>query len=82
MEVVPPHNILLLTGLPEGVTEMSLTMLFSAYPGFREVRMVPGRVDVAFVEYATEQCAGEAKRGLSGHALSETHKLNVNYARK
>lgn len=81
-EVAPPHNILLLTGLPEGVTEAQLDWLFRQHHGFREVKMVPGRPDLAFVEYATEHLASEARRALNGHAITETHQLNVAFARK
>lgn len=81
-DVAPPNNILLLTGLPAGVTEMGLGMMFSAYTGFREVKMVPGRPDVAFVEYTSDHLAGEAKRALHGAPLTETHTLNVAFARK
>lgn len=81
-DIAPPNNILLLTGLPEGVTEMGLAMIFSTYTGFREVKMVPGRPDVAFVEYTSDHLAGEAKRGLQGTPLSDTHALQIAFARK
>jgi hypothetical protein len=81
-DVAPPHNILLLTGLPEGVTEVQLDWLFRQQMGFREVKMVPGRPDLAFVEYATEDFASEAKRKLNGHPITDTHLLNVAFARK
>merc|ERR1712223_48712 len=46
----PPNQILFLTSLPEETNEMMLSMLFNQFPGFKEVRLVPGRHDIAFVE--------------------------------
>ena len=33
---------------------MMLSMLFNQFPGFKEVRLVPGRHDIAFVEFENE----------------------------
>ncbi|CAI8026973.1 U1 small nuclear ribonucleoprotein A [Geodia barretti] len=49
-----PNKILFVTNLPEETNEMMLRVLFQQFPGFREVRLVPGRSDIAFVEYETE----------------------------
>ena len=57
----PPNNILFITNLPEETTEMGLCMLFNQFTNFKEVRLVPGRHDIAFVEFATELHAGLAK---------------------
>lgn len=46
----PPNQILFLTNLPDETNEMMLSMLFNQFPGFKEVRLVPGRHDIAFVE--------------------------------
>merc|ERR1719431_806956 len=56
----PPHHILFLTNLPEETNEMMLSMLFNQFPGFKEVRLVPGRSDIAFVEFENEVQAGAA----------------------
>jgi U2 small nuclear ribonucleoprotein B'' len=45
---------------------MMLAMLFRQYPGFVEVRLVPGKTDIAFVEFADESQASVAKEGLNG----------------
>ncbi|KAI1229584.1 U1 small nuclear ribonucleoprotein A, partial [Lamprotornis superbus] len=50
----PPNHILFLTNLPEETNELMLSMLFNQFPGFKEVRLVPGRHDIAFVEFDTE----------------------------
>ena len=53
-ENAPPNQILFLTNLPEETNEMMLSMLFNQFPGFKEVRLVPGRHDIAFVEFENE----------------------------
>ncbi|NWV04737.1 SNRPA protein, partial [Ptilonorhynchus violaceus] len=55
-----PNHILFLTNLPEETNELMLSMLFNQFPGFKEVRLVPGRHDIAFVEFDTEVQAGAA----------------------
>merc|ERR1712037_564364 len=45
----PPNQILFLTNLPEETNEMMLSMLFNQFPGFKEVRLVPGRHDIALL---------------------------------
>ncbi|VDD75935.1 unnamed protein product [Mesocestoides corti] len=49
----PPNKILFLTNLPEDANEAMLGMLFAPFVGFREIRMVPSRHDIAFVEFST-----------------------------
>lgn len=39
-----------------------LSGLFRRFPGFDEVRMVPGRTDVAFVEFGSEVQAAQARK--------------------
>ncbi|KAL1232806.1 U1 small nuclear ribonucleoprotein [Trichinella spiralis] len=50
----PPNKILFCTNLPEEATEHMLQMLFNQFPGFKEVRLVPNRHDIAFVEFDNE----------------------------
>ncbi|VDL19934.1 unnamed protein product [Hymenolepis diminuta] len=45
----PPNKILFLTNLPEDANEAMLAMLFAPFVGYREIRMVPSRHDIAFV---------------------------------
>ncbi|CAG5089041.1 Similar to Snrpb2: U2 small nuclear ribonucleoprotein B'' (Mus musculus) [Cotesia congregata] len=51
----PPNQILFLTNLPDETSEMMLSMLFNQFPGFKEVRLVPNRHDIAFVEFENEE---------------------------
>ena len=78
----PPNNILFLTSLPEETNEMMLTMLFNQFPGFKEVRLVPGRHDIAFVEFDNEFQSGAAKDALQGFKVTPTHAIKITFAKK
>lgn len=56
-----PNKTLFITGLPAEVKQGELSALFKRFPGFDEVRMVEQRPDVAFVEFATEVQAAQAR---------------------
>lgn len=81
-ELQLPSKILFLTALPAGITEHTLTGLFQKFPGFAEVRSVPGRPDLAFVEYESEAQATAAKNSLDRHELSPGALLRVSFARR
>lgn len=78
----PPNSILFLTKLPDDTTEDLLSRLFCQFPGFKEVRLVPGRSDIAFVEYDSEIQAAEAKAKLQGFKVKPTHPLSIVFAKK
>ncbi|PVU99366.1 hypothetical protein BB559_000786 [Furculomyces boomerangus] len=59
-----PNKILFLEQVPGDVTKEELEGAFSRFNGFVEVRMVPGRTDIAFVEYDNEALAGAARASL------------------
>ncbi|KTW31660.1 uncharacterized protein T551_00921 [Pneumocystis jirovecii RU7] len=80
-EHLPPHKILFLQKLPENITAEVLSAVFNRFSGFKEVRMVPGRPGIAFVEYETNDDAVIAKHGTVGMALGGTV-ISVNYGRK
>jgi RNA recognition motif-containing protein len=77
-----PNKILFVTNLPEETNEMMLRVLFQQFPGFREVRLVPGRSDIAFVEYETDVQASEARSSLQGFKITMTHAMKVAFAKK
>lgn len=77
-----PNNILFLTCLPEETNEIMLTMLFQQFPGFKEVRLVPGRHDIAFVEFENEFQSGSAKDALQGFKITPTHAIKITFAKK
>ncbi|XP_029646304.1 U1 small nuclear ribonucleoprotein A [Octopus sinensis] len=78
----PPNQILFLTNLPEETTEMMLSMLFNQFPGFKEVRLVPGRHDIAFVEFENEMQAGAAKDALQGFKITPNNAMKITFAKK
>lgn len=77
-----PNKILFLTQLPGETTQMMLAMLFNQFPGFREVRLVPGKSDIAFVEFESEIQAGTAKDALQGFKITPTNAMKISFAKK
>ncbi len=47
-----------------------------------QVRMVPGKPGIAFVEYGTEAQAAPAKDTLQGFKLTPTNAMRITYAKK
>ncbi|XP_029920323.1 U2 small nuclear ribonucleoprotein B'' [Myripristis murdjan] len=78
----PPNYILFLSNLPEETNEMMLSMLFNQFPGFKEVRLVPGKHDIAFVEFESDAQAGVAKDALQGFRITATCAMKITYAKK
>ncbi|XP_032926133.1 U1 small nuclear ribonucleoprotein A-like [Catharus ustulatus] len=78
----PPNHILFLTNLPEETKELMLSMLFNQFPGFKEVRLVPGRHDIAFVEFDTEVQAGAAREALQGFKITQSNAMKISFAKK
>lgn len=78
----PPNHILFLTNLPEETNELMLSMLFNQFPGFKEVRLVPGRHDIAFVEFDTEVQAGAARDALQGFKITQNNAMKISFAKK
>ncbi|XP_077978396.1 U1 small nuclear ribonucleoprotein A-like [Glandiceps talaboti] len=82
MQEQPPNNILFLTNLPEETNETMLQMLFNQFQAFKEVRLVPGRHDIAFVEFENETQAGVAKDALQGFKITPTNAMKISFAKK
>lgn len=82
-EYLPPNKILFVQNLPDDYDVESLTGIFGRYEGFREVRLVPGRRGIAFVEYEAEAGAITAKENTQGMALADGAKfMKVTYQRQ
>ncbi|KAK8052426.1 RNA-binding domain-containing protein [Apiospora rasikravindrae] len=82
-EYLPPNKILFVQNLPDDYDIDSLTGIFGRFEGFREVRLVPGRRGIAFVEYEAEAGAITAKEQTAGMALGESNKpMKVTYQRQ
>jgi len=77
-----PNKILFLVNLPEDTEQSVLQMLFQPFAGFKEVRLVPGRADIAFVEFENEALATVAKDALQGFKISPTNPIKISYAKK
>uniref|UniRef100_A0A8C9XHY0 Small nuclear ribonucleoprotein polypeptide B2 n=1 Tax=Sander lucioperca TaxID=283035 RepID=A0A8C9XHY0_SANLU len=52
------------------------------FPGFKEVRLVPGKHDISFVEFESETQAGVAKDALQGCRITATCAMKITYAKK
>lgn len=74
-----PHRILFAQNLPDACTVEMLTPLFQQYAGYQEVRMVPGKKGIAFIEFQDLVQAGIALQSLNGFKLSETETLHLTY---
>ncbi|KAK0672663.1 putative small nuclear ribonucleoprotein [Cercophora samala] len=82
-EYLPPNRILFVQNLPDDFGKDELTGIFSRFEGFREVRTVPGRSGIAFVEYDAEAGAITAKENTAGMALKNGEKtMKVTYQRQ
>jgi hypothetical protein len=82
-EYLPPNRILFVQNLPDDFDKDALTGIFSRFEGFREVRTVPGRSGIAFVEYDAEAGAITAKENTAGMPLKNGEKImKVTYQRQ
>ncbi|KAK5696315.1 hypothetical protein LTR17_024324 [Elasticomyces elasticus] len=70
-EYLPPNKILFLRDVPEDYGQSMLTAIYIRFPGFKEVRTVPGRPEIAFVEYEDETGAIAAKEATGGMTLGD-----------
>ncbi|KAJ9079516.1 hypothetical protein DSO57_1034657 [Entomophthora muscae] len=77
-----PHRVLYVENLPLGVTDEVVAYLFQQYSGFKEVRMVPGRPDLAFVEFELAQQAAIAKEILNGFKVTTEYPMKITFAKK
>jgi len=82
-EYLPPNKILFVQNLPEDYDIDALTSIFGRFDGFREVRLVPGRRGIAFIEYESEGGAISAKENTAGMTLGEGGQvIKVTYQRQ
>lgn len=81
-EYLPPNKILFVQNLPEDYDVDILTSIFGRFDGFREVRLVPGRKGIAFVEYESEQGAITAKENTAGMSFGQNNVIKVTYQRQ
>ena len=80
--VAGPNPILFVENLPTEVNEMMLSMLFQQFPGYKEVRLVPGKAGIAFVEFEDDNQSGAAMRGLQGFKITPQNLMQVSFAKR
>ncbi|EKX51485.1 hypothetical protein GUITHDRAFT_159319 [Guillardia theta CCMP2712] len=78
----PINKILFLERLPDEINVEMLQTLFKQFPGLAEVRMVPGKTGIAFVEFESDAQAATARDTLQGFKLTPTNTLRITYAKK
>ncbi|OLY80392.1 U1 small nuclear ribonucleoprotein [Smittium mucronatum] len=79
-----PNKILFIQQLPSDITKQELEIIFNRYGGFIEVRTVPGKSDIAFVEYDNEMSATAAKNSIGSEfsVRPDQPKSLLSYARR
>lgn len=78
----PPNKVLFLENLPNECTDMMLSMLFQQFPGYKEVRLVPTKPGIGFVEFENEGQAAVALSGLQGFKITEKNLMRISFAKK
>ncbi|KAM0746588.1 hypothetical protein T439DRAFT_293813 [Meredithblackwellia eburnea MCA 4105] len=84
-EYLPPNKILFVQNLPDDTTKESLEALFSPYPNLTEVRTIPGRKNIAFVEFTDDSSSGVAREALHNMRLGQGDaalKIKVTFAKQ
>ncbi|GAC99585.1 hypothetical protein PHSY_007188 [Pseudozyma hubeiensis SY62] len=80
-EYLPPNKMLFLQNIPDGVGKGELESLFSAYTGYVDVQTIPGKADIAFVEYSDIPSSATARGALNGYNFGAGDKLKITFAR-
>ncbi|KAJ1645155.1 U2 small nuclear ribonucleoprotein B'' [Coemansia erecta] len=80
-EQTQPSLTLFVSNLPKNVSAKTLTGLFQQYNGFREVRQIPGKKDIAFVDYDTIEAATAARDVLDGFRISKNFAMKVDFSK-
>ncbi|CAF4274965.1 unnamed protein product [Rotaria sp. Silwood2] len=71
------NSTLFITNLPNETTREALEMLFRQFPGYHDVRLVPGREGIAFIDFDNEAGAASAKDALNGFMISATNAISI-----
>ncbi|KAJ9109160.1 hypothetical protein QFC21_000488 [Naganishia friedmannii] len=79
-EYLPPNSLLFLQNLPEGTTKEDLHDVFNQHPNLLEVRLIPAKKDIAFVEYADEASATVAKEALHNFKIDGETKMKASFS--
>lgn len=76
-EYLPPNNVLFVQNLPEGTTQDDLRDVFEQHAGLTEIRTIPSKRDIAFIEFADEATATVAKDALHNFKIDGETKMKV-----
>lgn len=76
-EYLPPNNVLFVQNLPEGTTQDDLRDVFEQHAGLLEIRTIPAKRDIAFIEFADEGTATVAKDALHNFKIDGETKMKV-----
>ena len=63
-------------------SQFNMISVFFRFPGFKEVRLVPGRHDIAFVEFENEVQSAAAKDALQGFKITPSNAMKISFAKK
>ena len=77
-----PNSILFIDELPADITEGVMSLIFQPCSGLKEIRLIPGQVKKAFVDFHSIEEATAALSILNGYRLSSSHTLHIEYARQ
>lgn len=73
---------LLVENIPNEANEGMLLLVFQRFPGLKEVRIVPERPGIAYVEYDHDAGAAAALGGLQGFKLATDKPMRLSYAKQ
>lgn len=73
---------LFVENLPNEANEGMLLLVFQRFPGLKEIRMVPHRPGIAFVEYDNEDGATAAMAGLQGFRLATDKPMSISFSKQ
>ncbi len=74
-------NVLYVKNLPSDASDDMLALLFQQYEGFIQVRLVPGKTDVAYIDYQTEDHAKTAKAVLNNFLITKNKPMHIEFAK-
>uniref|UniRef100_A0A915DHK4 RRM domain-containing protein n=1 Tax=Ditylenchus dipsaci TaxID=166011 RepID=A0A915DHK4_9BILA len=77
-----PNKILFVSKLPDDADLEVLNSVFQPFAGFKEVRLVPNRTDIAFVEFESEADSAAVRKALNNFQIKPAHRITVAYAMK
>ncbi len=64
------------------IFQATIYLLIFRFPGLKEVRLVPNRHDIAFVEFQDESQSISAKDTLQNFKITPNQAMHVSFAKK